>query len=1089
MYHETVTGLDEPPLNGKHPDTYFGDAGRGENSRAEEIMYNSASTSFPTWEPLSDRDSVDSLFLTQHEAQPVRTVRRQRPEGDAPNPLAAGEPLWENEESSSPHGPREAPSKPRKSHKASQRRRSVHSYKRLNQRKTLTCELAALGGFFKRVMEMKVSKRRKKRCYKDTKRCMSPLPDPDEGEDNEGIKIVDLRDFIPKYKIARKGYLPWLDRNDPVDTVAEKTKDVSVTPSISDSGSGSLASDSEAGIGESERSESEAECQPVPYPSSGRVSSCMAEALGSRFRRGEMQPVARRASNPDSEMATGVEKLRTTRKDTVRQQRAAAERPPHATLSQAGVSEEEARTEHLPVRDFPVTWLLAPGDLGNSQGGKTREEEEEVEGEEGSLWEAKSQGDRELEGENKGQESAMVSSAGRKNKILPVPVRKDEKRGTWTDEESNVGLQGSVREERVTVPDLVQVETEDIAMETVEGITPSVTEGQPAELLRGDEQSKRKEVDDEESVDLPPDSVPEEGGTAGGAAEPDPHPQPPRDWQRQIQDKEYCSRVGEGEHSILNFSVPEPVGDSASGDAICEEGIRKKKKKKRKKDKSGNVEEYINEPPCETLSDSLHLTPEKEKSSGARVGESSHLISIVPEAVSDSRDVICEEGLRKKKKKRKKDNDMNAEEHESEPPCDSLCLTDDKQKNSEAGVGEHSLISNVPEGVSSSTSCDVICEEGIRKKKKKRKKDNDGNAEEHESEPPCDSLCLTDDKQKNSEAGVGEHSLISSVPEGVSSSTSGDVICEEGIRKKKKKRKKDNDGNAEEHESEPPRDSLCLTDDKQKNSEAGVGEHSLISSVPEGISSSTSGDVICEEGIRKKKKRKKDKSVNVEEYITEPPCETLSDTLHLTPEKEKSFGAGVGEHSFLISSVPEGVSSSTSCDFICEEGIRKKKKKRKKDNDGNVEEHGSEPLSHTLKDSQTKTQDKDRSSTAGEMEHSHSKSSNPESVDDSDFSHVICEKGIRKKKKKRKRDNCENMEEQVGKPLPHMPKDKDLYQTKYKEKSLSTGATECYQLQSKISEPVNSSASCEVVCEERTRKKKIKKRKGGHGMNVCEQVS
>ncbi|KAJ8275762.1 hypothetical protein COCON_G00075140 [Conger conger] len=550
MYQET--GFDELPLDGMHPGMYFGDGVCGENSRTEGILDNSMSTSSQTWgKPLSDSDSGESLFLTQRDTQPVRTLKRQRPEQNALNQFAAGELHSEDEESDSPDRQWETSSQPRRTRKFSQLRWRRHSHKRLSRRKSLTCELGALGGFFKCVMKMKaegfkVSKRPRKRPCQDTRRCISPPSDFCEGEDceDDDIKIVDLKDLIPRYKIARKGYNPWLDGNDALGTVAEEMKDSSeTTPDFSDPCSESSGSNRKASSWEDECSESESESRPVRRPSSDRLSSCVTDALASCFRQDEMQQKGTRASVPET--SPGVKKLRAMRKDMVKKQCVAGKRPPYTTMIQADVNEKEGRTEHLRLWDSPVMQLLDPGDGGNSQAKETG-------GEEGSPREATSRRDR--EGDNGEQRrGAIENCAGGKNKIFPVPMRTWD---AWEDDETNVNLQGCVHEETVTVPDSVQVDTADGETDAVEDTVQSVTKGQPAGLLREEEQSKGTEIAGEEPVGLPSDSLPAEEGTAGCAVEPEPHTQPSRDCQHQTQVRESCSSAGERERDI---SIPEHV--------------------------------------------------------------------------------------------------------------------------------------------------------------------------------------------------------------------------------------------------------------------------------------------------------------------------------------------------------------------------------------------------------------------------------------------------------------------------------------------------------------------------------------------------
>ena len=245
--------------------------------------------------------------------------------------------------------------------------------------------------------------------------------------------------------MARKGYNPWLVGNDALGTVIEENKNSSeTTPNISDLCSESSGSDREADTWEDECSENEDESLPIQRPSSERLSSCVTDALARCFRQDEMQQKASAASNP--EISTGVEKLRTLRKDAAKKQCAAGKRPPRATAIQTEVNEPQGRTEHLSLWVLPVKQPLDPGQQGNSQARETGEEEE-------GLWDATSQRDR--EGDTKRQKRCTIeNSASGKNQILPVPMRE---RGVSEDVETNANLQGSVDEERATVPVLVQV--------------------------------------------------------------------------------------------------------------------------------------------------------------------------------------------------------------------------------------------------------------------------------------------------------------------------------------------------------------------------------------------------------------------------------------------------------------------------------------------------------------------------------------------------------------------------------------------------------------------------------------------------------
>ena len=464
-----------------------------------------------------------------------------------------------------------------------------------------------------------------------------------------------------------------------------------------------------------------------------------------------------------------------------------------------------------------------------------------------------------------------------------------------------------------------------------------------------------------------------------------------------ISDKKHISGAGGGECSLLICNIPDPVGDSASGDVICEEGMRNKRKKR---ESCVNVKEEVGKPQSHKLEDNVQQIKYKERSSAAHIGGHSFLKSSFSEAVGKS--ASGEQGIckRKKKKRKKKDDSENVEEHVNEPPSEilsgSLHLAHNKERNSGVGVGEYSVsVSAVSEPVGKSASCDIICEERMRKKKKKRKETDNGNLEEHASEVPSETLSdsphLISDKKQNSGAGVGEHSLLMcNIPDPVGDSASGDVICEGQMRNKSKKR--ESCENIEEEVANPQ--SHKLEDSVQhcpKKKRKTKKKPVLVSGVSKHVADSASGGVICEERIRKKEKESK-------KQTDEPPSETSSDSLHLTQDIERSSGAGVcGERSIFYCNVPELGGDSASRDVICEEEIRKLKKKKKHRN-GNVEEHVRELPSYTWKESQSKVQDKDRK--AGKGEYSHSNFSSQECVKDSASGEVIRSEVVKKKKRK-----------------------------------------------------------------------------------------
>ncbi|KAJ8412424.1 hypothetical protein AAFF_G00127600 [Aldrovandia affinis] len=219
MYHGRATVWNETL-----PGTHFDDAGDVENA-AEGISNNSMTTASLTENivhVISDSDSGDSLFWTQREVQPVRTVRRQRPEGDTLRPVAVREPHYEDNVSSGPDPAWESPVRSERNRKINQQRRRKQNCRRhifpflytyykkkcLTQRKSLTFQNAALGGFFKCMEEIKMKSRAaavmhlvsmsvqsKKRCQ-DSRRDVSPFSDLDPGDDSEDneegsdIKIV-----------------------------------------------------------------------------------------------------------------------------------------------------------------------------------------------------------------------------------------------------------------------------------------------------------------------------------------------------------------------------------------------------------------------------------------------------------------------------------------------------------------------------------------------------------------------------------------------------------------------------------------------------------------------------------------------------------------------------------------------------------------------------------------------------------------------------------------------------------------------------------------------------------------------------------
>ncbi|KAJ8266320.1 hypothetical protein GJAV_G00129060 [Gymnothorax javanicus] len=249
MYHEVVSDLIGPHQGGAHLDTHFSNESFKEDPRAEGLLNSSQGSSSPTWRnQLPDSDSGDSLFNTQCEAQPFRTVIRRRPTENDRNTNAAGHSLCANGEHTSPRRQLESSFKKRRRSKVSLQRWGRYGHKRLSQRKFLTSELAALGGLLKSVMKMQaggatVSKHPKNR-WLDRRRCSSPLLDSGEGENSEesDIKIVHLNDFIPGYKMARKGYNPWLEEKNALDTGTEKNENAGTVPKSADHFSESLAS-------------------------------------------------------------------------------------------------------------------------------------------------------------------------------------------------------------------------------------------------------------------------------------------------------------------------------------------------------------------------------------------------------------------------------------------------------------------------------------------------------------------------------------------------------------------------------------------------------------------------------------------------------------------------------------------------------------------------------------------------------------------------------------------------------------------------------------------------------------------------------
>lgn len=104
-------------------------------------------------------DSGDSLFLTQQEAQPVRTGRRRRPEENAVNPFATGEVDCEIGESGSPARGWGTLTKPRRSRKFTPLRRRRHGHKRLSRRKSLICEVRIEEFYFFGIVLNKFNKR------------------------------------------------------------------------------------------------------------------------------------------------------------------------------------------------------------------------------------------------------------------------------------------------------------------------------------------------------------------------------------------------------------------------------------------------------------------------------------------------------------------------------------------------------------------------------------------------------------------------------------------------------------------------------------------------------------------------------------------------------------------------------------------------------------------------------------------------------------------------------------------------------------------------------------------------------------------
>ena len=155
-------------------------------------------------------------------------------------------------------------------------------------------------------------------------------------------------------------------------------------------------------------------------------------------------------------------------------------------------------------------------------------------------------------------------------------------------------------------------------------------------------------------------------------------------------------------------------------------------------------------------------------------------------------------------------------------------------------------------------------------------------------------------KERGSAAHIGGHSFLkSSFSEAVGESASGEEVISKR-KKKKRKKEKDDSKKVGEHINEPLSEPLSgsphLAEDKERLSGVGVSECSVVSSsVSEPVGDSASGDVICEEGISKrktKKIKKKDDSENVEEPINEPPSKTFSDIFHLVQDKERNSGVG-----------------------------------------------------------------------------------------------------------------------------------------------------------------------------------------------------
>ncbi|KAI1902913.1 hypothetical protein AGOR_G00021200 [Albula goreensis] len=233
MNHERAQVLDSLLVEEAQP-------GMWKHTRTEEIPDNSmitVSQTVQTVEVISDSDSGNSLFLTQHDEQPVRTLRRRRAEESAARQVYV-ESSNDEESPNTPTKARNPPVKTKSSQKSpplNWRGKNYYSTldlpfyddfdkkKFLRRRQAFIIENAALGGFFKCIKKIKKSKakavksqkkssRSQKRCSQDSRRACSPpdiIEDLESNEDHDEVKIVELKTLIPEYRVPRERFNPW----------------------------------------------------------------------------------------------------------------------------------------------------------------------------------------------------------------------------------------------------------------------------------------------------------------------------------------------------------------------------------------------------------------------------------------------------------------------------------------------------------------------------------------------------------------------------------------------------------------------------------------------------------------------------------------------------------------------------------------------------------------------------------------------------------------------------------------------------------------------------------------------------------------